>query len=235
MSKKLWTDYDVGSDLIFADFLTSIQLELNNLLIQVEVDDWMQRQESNNISNKGGWQSSTVIHKGSNIPEEQRDGFIKACPNILKMYDKIVSFTQYHILTRFGMQEEEGSDKWKGPVINPEKTKWWANVNRNYDWNALHNHARADVVGVYYPKCDKNSSYMSLMRNDGSSYSQLYTDLYSVDQDTNTSLHHSTIRIKPEQGRLYIFPGHLWHYVEKRDRIVDDTRRMSFSFNFYIE
>ena len=235
MSKKLWTDYDVGSDLIFADFLTSIQLELNNLLIQVEVDDWMQRQESSNVSNKGGWQSSSVVHKGSNIPEEQRDAFIKACPNILKMYDKIVSFTQYHILTRFGLPEEEGSDKWKGPVINPEKTRWWANVNRNYDWNAIHNHARADVVGVYYPKCDSNSSYMSLMRNDGSSYSQLYTDLYSVDQDTNTSLHHSTIRIKPEQGRLYIFPGHLWHYVEKRDRIVDDTRRMSFSFNFYIE
>ena len=52
MSKKLWTDYDVGSDLIFADFLTSVQLELSNLLIQVEVDDWMQRQESNDISNK---------------------------------------------------------------------------------------------------------------------------------------------------------------------------------------
>ena len=232
---KPWTDYDIGSDLIFADFLTSVQLELNNLLIQVEVDDWMERQESHDISNKGGWQSSSVVHKGSNIPEDQRDVFTKACPNILKMYDKVVSFTQYHILTRFGMQEKEGSDNWEGPVIKPEKTRWWANVNRNYDWNAIHNHARADVVGVYYPKCDKNSSYMALMRNDGSSYSQLYTDLYSVDQDMNTSLHHSTIRIKPEQGRLYIFPGHLWHYVEKRDRIVDDTRRMSFSFNFYIE
>ena len=71
------------------------------------------------------------------------------------------------------------------------------------------------------------------MRNDGSCYSQLYTDLFV--NDSNASLHHSTIRINPEQGRLYIFPGHLWHYVEKRDRIVDDTRRMSFSFNFYIE
>ena len=89
MSKKLWTDYDIGSDLIFADFLTTIQLELNNILIQVEVDDWMQRQESSNVSNKGGWQSSTVIHKGSNIPEEQRDGFVKACPNILKMLSLI--------------------------------------------------------------------------------------------------------------------------------------------------
>ena len=234
MSKKLWTDYDIGSDLIFADFLTSIQLELNNLLIQVEVDEWMQRQESSDISNKGGWQSSTVIHKGSNIPEDQRDVFIKACPNILKMYDKVVSFTQYHILTRFGQPEEEGSDDWKGPVIKPEKTMWWTNVNRNYDWNAIHNHARADVVGVYYPKCDKNSSYLTLMRNDGSSYSQLYTDLYSVDQDMNTSLHHTVIKIQPEQGRLYLFPGHLWHYVEKRDTIVDDSSRMSFSFNFYI-
>lgn len=230
---KLWTEYDVGSDLIFADFLTSVQLELNNLLIQVEIDDWMERQESHNVSNKGGWQSSAVIHKGINIPEDQRDAFIKACPNIIKMYDKVVSFTQYHILTRFGMQEEEGSDNWKGPIINPEKTVWWTNVNRNYDWNAIHNHARADVVGVYYPKCDKDSSYLTLMRNDGSTYSQLYTDLFA--NEMNASLHHSVIKIQPEQGRLYIFPGHIWHYVEKRDRIVDDTRRMSFSFNFYIE
>ena len=231
---KLWTDYDIGSDLIFADFLTSVQLELNNLLIQVEIDDWMQRQESHDISNKGGWQSSSVLHKGINIPEEQRDAFIKACPNILNMYDKVVSFAQYHILTRFGMQEEEGSDNWKGPIINPKKTVWWTNVNRNYDWNTLHHHARADVVGVYYPKCDKDSSYLTLMRNDGSCYAHLYTDLWD-EEGKNASLHHSTIRITPEQGRLYLFPGHIWHYVEKRDRIVDNTRRMSFSFNFYID
>jgi len=233
MSKKIpWTDYDVQSDYIFSDFLTSVDLKLNNLLIQSELDNWMTKQETSLVSNRGGWQSGKVEHRGDNIPEDQRDLWAKDCPNILKMYDYIVSFTQYHIITRYGLPKEEGSDYWEGPIIKPEKTVWWANINRNYDWNSIHNHARADVVGVYYPKCDKDSSMLTVMRNDGSCYSQLYTDLYV--NDSNASLHHSVIKIKPEQGRLYIFPGHLWHYVEKRDRIVDDTKRMSFSFNFYI-
>ena len=227
---KSWDEYNVISDLIFADFLTSIQLELDNQLIQDEVDVWMNNQESSYHSNVGGWQSGDVIYKGSNIPEAQRELFTNNCPNILNMVDKVISFTQDHILRRYGIPQKD--DLWIGPVIKPEKTSWWANVNRNYDWNTIHNHARADVVGVYYPKCDKDSSTISLLRNDGSCYSQLYTDIF-VD-NTNVSLHHSAIKIQPEQGRLYIFPGHLWHYVEKRDRMVDDTRRISFSFNFYI-
>ena len=58
---------------------------------------------------------------------------------------------------------------------------------------------------------------MIVARNDGSTYSQLYDDFqYSVPS---------------EAGKMYILPGHVWHYVEES---YSDEDRISVAFNYYI-
>jgi len=39
------------------------------------------------------------------------------------------------------------------------------------------------------------------------------------------------LNLEPEEGRLYLLPGHLWHYVEASR---GDQDRVSISFNIQI-
>ena len=58
------------------------------------------------------------------------------------------------------------------------------------------------------------------MRNDGSHYGNLYENRADMLEYT----------IDPEVGRLYVLPGHLWHYVTGSNSQKD---RVSISFNIY--
>lgn len=98
---------------------------------------------------------------------------------------------------------------------------WWANVNALGDFNLPHNHAKTDLCAVYFAKAPEGSGRLVLERNDGASYSNLYNNI-----DCGRSL-----RITPEEGRLYIFPGHLWHWVEPSE----STERISFAINYIAE
>jgi hypothetical protein len=39
------------------------------------------------------------------------------------------------------------------------------------------------------------------------------------------------LNLEPKQGRLYLMPGYLWHYVEANESMKD---RISISFNVYL-
>ncbi len=102
------------------------------------------------------------------------------------------------------------------------QTGWWLNINVNDEYNVPHNHGRCDLIGMYYISAPPRSGRLCLDRNDGSSYSSLY------DNVTNGR----RFELEPEEGRLYIFPGHLWHWVEPN---LTDHTRISVAINFYLD
>lgn len=99
---------------------------------------------------------------------------------------------------------------------------WWTNINQFNSYNLPHIHGRADLIAVYYVKMPKNCGKLTLMRNDGSHYSNLYRN----------NLFLQTFEVPAKEGRLYIMPGHLWHYV---DTNINQEDRISLSYNLYFK
>ena len=104
-----------------------------------------------------------------------------------------------------------------GKSISKDMYSWWCNINHVGDCNRIHHHGRTDLVGVFYIKSERNSGSLMLTRNDGASYTMM------MHED-------GQFQIKPTSGRLYLFPGHIWHHVGRNSSGVD---RISVSFNMY--
>lgn len=104
-------------------------------------------------------------------------------------------------------------------VVN-ENSFWWLNINKSHHYNVLHCHERADLIGLFYVTLPNNSGNLVLVRNDGSQYSKLY-------HDDNQMIN---FELDAEEGRIYLFPGHLLHYVTSNE---SNENRISISFNLY--
>ena len=108
----------------------------------------------------------------------------------------------------------------KGLGLQVRDIEYWANINKSYNYNVLHSHGRAELIGIYYVSIPENSGNFVVLRNDGSQYCDLYENRADMLEYV----------IEPEVGRLYVLPGHLWHYVEASQSEKD---RISISFNIY--
>ena len=98
---------------------------------------------------------------------------------------------------------------------------WWANVSAVGDFNVPHNHGKTDLCAVYFAKAPEGSGKLYLERNDGATYSNLYNNI-----DNGRGF-----QITPQAGRLYIFPGHIVHWVEPSE----SAERISFAINYLAE
>ena len=98
---------------------------------------------------------------------------------------------------------------------------FWLNINKEHDYNVMHLHGRTDLIAIYYVKVPINSGNLVVMRNDGSHYLKLYENRQDLLE----------LYLEPEEGRLYLLPGHMWHYVEASR---GDQYRISVSFNIYL-
>ncbi|MEC8861275.1 MAG: 2OG-Fe(II) oxygenase family protein [Pseudomonadota bacterium] len=99
----------------------------------------------------------------------------------------------------------------------------WVNVSPPGASNKIHYHANCHFSGVYYvslkaPECG------SIYFRDPRVASRMMT--YPVTQLSEFTA--EEIQMKPEEGRLYIFPGWLEHGVEENR---SDRDRISISFN----
>ena len=103
-----------------------------------------------------------------------------------------------------------------------EKTQWWVNINGKNEFNVPHQHGRCDLMGLFYIAAPSQSGRLVIERNDGSSYNSLYDNVPMGRR----------LEIDPEAGRLYLLPGHLWHWVESN---VSEDPRISYAINFYLE
>lgn len=133
-------------------------------------------------------------------------------------------FANYNQLTNIiDVAESFSVDTLQSKNLNSHisELSFWVNINKSYNYNVMHSHGRADLIGIYYVSVPKNSGNFVILRNDGSQYCNLY--------DMNPDL--LEVNLEPKEGRLYLMPGHLWHYVEANE---SSSERISISFNVYL-
>lgn len=99
----------------------------------------------------------------------------------------------------------------------------WLNVSPPGASNKIHYHANCHFSGVYYvsvkaPECG------SIFFRDPRVASRMLT--YPTDRATEFTA--EEVRMRPEEGRMYVFPGWLEHGVEENR---SDQDRISISFN----
>ena len=99
----------------------------------------------------------------------------------------------------------------------------WVNISPPGASNKPHFHANCHFSGVYYvslkaPECG------SIYFRDPRVASRMMT--YPVERGTDFTA--DEIRMRPEEGRMYVFPGWLEHGVEENE---SDQDRVSISFN----
>lgn len=99
----------------------------------------------------------------------------------------------------------------------------WININPPGASNKIHFHANCHLSGIYYislkaPECG------SIFFRDPRVASRMLT--YPVSKQTEFTA--EEVRMRPEAGRMYIFPGWLEHGVEVNESEED---RVSIAFN----
>lgn len=99
----------------------------------------------------------------------------------------------------------------------------WVNISPPGASNKIHFHANCHFSGVYYvslkaPECG------SIFFRDPRIASRMMT--YPVEKPTEFTA--DEIQMRPEAGRMYVFPGWLEHGVEEN---MSDQDRVSISFN----
>ena len=175
---------------IFPSFVCSCTPQID-MMAQLEDAYNIQRQfPSENLSNEGGYHSPKFV--GTKF-STLRDTVEQFCNDLLEQ---------------------------KGLGLSVANIEYWCNINKSYNYNVMHSHGRADLIGIYYIQLPPDSGNLVVMRNDGSQY----CDLYENRADMLEYI------IEPEAGRLYVLPGHLWHYVTGSNSKKD---RISISFNIY--
>lgn len=99
----------------------------------------------------------------------------------------------------------------------------WVNISPPGASNQIHFHPNCHFSGVYYVSLDA-ASCGSIFFRDPRVASRMLT--YPV--DTATEFTASELRMRPEEGRMYVFPGWLEHGVDEN---LSDKDRISISFN----
>jgi len=99
----------------------------------------------------------------------------------------------------------------------------WVNISPPGASNKLHFHANCHFSGVYYvslkaPECG------SIYFRDPRVASRMMT--YPIDKPTEFTT--EEVRMRPEEGRMYVFPGWLEHGVDEN---LSERDRISISFN----
>lgn len=150
-------------------------------------------------SNELGWHSPTNMHK--------RAEFAPLCQTISAMAQTIAQSMKLRDDRKFVIET------------------FWVNVNARYAYNALHDHPRSDLSGVYYVRSDDNSGRLRFRDPRGAKRMNPWPVASDGDRDMR---HWDRVNYKPIPGRLIMFPSWLEHDVEPN---LSEAERISISFN----
>ena len=183
---------DVKYTPLFSSFIFSLKPHISTEDLKREAYEIREEYESIGVSNSGGYHSPR-FHNDMGKP----------------------------YLTELGMFLQDISTKFlqdNNYQLEAKVSDWWVNINPQYAYNVLHSHHAKSLIAIYYIEAIDSKSELILLRNDGSTYTNLYANL---PQQLKFS-------VPCETGVLYILPGHLQHYVTANP---SDNERISVSFN----
>ena len=182
---------------IFTDFAISVDFDLPLDHVEKDCHTIMNRSQIVNRSNVGGRQSEIL--------------FDCELESLRQLQSLVTQFTL---------------DEMTAMGFNIEKTRnvWWVNINESQSYNQIHTHGRSDLIGIYYIKAPKASGKLCVVRNDGLTYTSLFSN--------NNPNFRESLEFDPIPNKFYLFPGHVWHHVTE-NRSKED--RISISFNIEVQ
>jgi len=195
---------DTVDEVIFADFVASTTPDVVPEDIADECREMWKSLSSKNKSSKFGWQSEVYNTLDSRIPNN--------CKALIDLMNVVMEFANEYLHTNQLISN----------MTSVKEAHWWVNINPTHAFNTIHTHARADAIAIYYPESHDESGLV-VVRNDGSSYSEMYKGDHEEFQQK--------FAVPCVKGRLFLFPGHVWHYVVANQ---NPTERISVSYNIYL-
>lgn len=114
------------------------------------------------------------------------------------------------------------------PLFKQKIERCWINLNDPLETRVPHQHAQTAFTCVYYVSGNEQSGKIKLM-NPNASKNQVILPKHLAEHNTFTS---SAWGYQPLPGRLVIFPGWTYHYVERNQ---DDSERISIAFDSVFE
>ena len=94
----------------------------------------------------------------------------------------------------------------------------WLNVNKNKDYNVLHDHPNSVISGIFYIKVPKNSGEL-IFSNEN------LIRFYPLKIKDNSQIW----KFEPKENTLYLFPSWIKHMVSSN---FTNKERISLAFNF---
>lgn len=151
------------------------------------------------LSNKGGWHSPYFDVQNNIEPKN----FVFKIRNILP------EIFQNHLGWDFGTNKVS---------IHA----MWAVINEKNSFNVRHNHPNSYLSAAYYVRANENAGEIKFY--DPKEVKAMHYPKIKV----NTEFSTNSINIKPEEGKLLIFPSYLHHSVGEN---LSDEDRIVISFN----
>jgi len=163
--------------------------------------------EGKSKSNIGGWHSDIDFHEWPEVKQTDIvDSFYSAVSNMVAMSAMAQKFNlKCHFVS-------------------------WANVNRKGSHNAVHNHCNAHWSGVYYVRTPEYDTDDLDRAGDLTFYDP--RGAVNMMAHPGKCVDGESIRIKPIQGRIVLFPSWLYHSVYP---FQSDIVRISVAFNARVE
>jgi uncharacterized protein (TIGR02466 family) len=103
-----------------------------------------------------------------------------------------------------------------------ELTNAWININPKNSFNQVHIHTKSMLSGVYYVSANEHSGDI-VFHNEAK-----LNMLYGMFTDANNKNTYSSVKYKPETGKIILFPSWIPHGVNINNSQED---RISIAFN----
>ena len=171
---------------LFPSFIVSTDLIslISNDCIETEFDAIRNKNEGIVKTNAGGWHSE-LYNQSNNFAD---------CTILQELYELTIEFVNEFLETN-------------RTHLCASKVHAWLLENECNSYNTLHNHGKIDLIGVYYVSVPDECTGITLLRTDAFTHTALASSNKSSEFAT-------TFTPNITCGRLYIIPGHLYHYVK---------------------
>lgn len=184
---------------IFVNVLAHDQLDVDNNKIEKFCYDLTTSDPGRRVSNEGGYQSN--IFDMSSTPE------LKELHSQIQL--RVDTFHDY-----MGFKSS----------LKKVVDQCWVNINPPGTYNSMHTHNGGVMTGIYYVKVPENSGELQMI-TPNPAFDFIMKDSYI---ESSNQFNASNIIVKPQEGKLYLFPCWVAHQVKMN---VSDQNRISIAFD----